>query len=79
MEKSPALRKNELEESNTPGIGVAGIVMCPLTKGACLKQGCEFWVELNYGEQKVARCSHAWDAILKVELRQSVDRLHHRS
>ncbi len=63
--------KNELA---TPGIGVSGMVMCPLFKGACLKQGCEFWVELNYGDHKVARCTLSWLSILSVEVRQSIDR-----
>ena len=25
-----------------PGIGSAGVVMCPLTRGACMKGGCEW-------------------------------------
>jgi len=67
------------EESNmTPGFGVAGQVMCPFSLMApkmCMKQGCEMWVELNYGEKKVARCSLAWTAILLTEMRASIDRL----
>ena len=61
-----------------PGIGVAGQVMCPLSMMApkmCIKQGCELWVELTYGKNKVARCSLAWTSILMVEIRQSVDKL----
>lgn len=60
---------------STPGIGVSGIVMCPLFKGVCMKHGCEFWVELHYGDQYVGRCSLAWNTILMTELRQSVDKL----
>ena len=63
------------DKSLVPGIGVSGMVMCPLFKGACLKSGCELWVELNYGKHKVARCSLSWLAILNVETRQSIDRL----
>lgn len=33
------------------------------------------WVELKYGDQPVARCAYAWNTVLNVELRQSVDKL----
>lgn len=70
------MKKNQ--ESMTPGVGVAGQVMCPLSLMApkmCIKQGCEMWVELTYGEVKVARCSFAWSSILMVELRQEIQKL----
>jgi len=73
MNNSPALRQQS--GPDTPGIGVAGVVMCPYFRGACLKSGCEMWVELMYGEQKVGRCALAWQAILLTELRQSIDNL----
>jgi len=68
---------NELvrNEPSLPGIGVAGLVMCPFFKGACLKGGCELWVELKCGEIFVARCSMAWLAVLATETRQSIDKL----
>ena len=59
----------------TPGIGVAGIVMCPEFKSPCLKGGCEYWVELNYGKQKVGRCANAWKPKLAVEIREELERL----
>lgn len=65
-------------QSLTPGFGVAGQVMCPfsfMAPNPCMKQGCELWVELTYGKQKVARCSIAWLALLSTEIRQSVDKL----
>ena len=68
---------NELskKEPTTPGIGVSGLVMCPFFKGACLKGGCELWVELNYIEGKVARCTLSWLSILTTETRASIDKL----
>jgi len=73
MENSPALRQQS--EPDTPGIGVAGVVMCPYFRGACLKNGCEMWVELMYGKQKVGRCAIAWMPILTTELRQEIEKL----
>ena len=58
-----------------PGIGVSGLVMCPFFKGACLKGGCELFVELKQGDIFVARCSLAWLAILSTETRQAIDKL----
>jgi len=72
--KSPAIRQNDKLQS-VPGIGIAGLVMCPYFKSTCLKHGCELWVELNYGEQKVARCSIAWQSILITELRLEIEKL----
>lgn len=65
----------------TPGMGVAGIVMCPLLKSPCLKSACELWVELTYTDEaaktsrKVARCSLAWQALLATEQTSATDRL----
>ena len=73
MDESPAIRNND--KIDTPGIGVAGVVMCPYFRGACLKSGCELWVELMYGDKKVGRCALAWNAVLQTELRQEVEKL----
>ena len=73
MDKSPAVKGNS--EVDTPGIGVAGVVMCPYFRGPCLKSGCELWVELRYGDKKVGRCSIAWQSILQTELRQEIEKL----
>jgi len=61
-----------------PGFGVAGFVSCPLSFMApkqCIKQGCEWWVELDYGKQKVARCAISWLAVLSTEVRGAIDSL----
>lgn len=60
-----------------PGIGVAGVVMCPFgfQKTPCLKGGCEWWVELKVNDTNVARCAMAWGPVLLVELRQEIERL----
>lgn len=63
------------KEETIPGIGMSGLVMCPLLKSPCLKHGCEFWVELNYDGQKVGRCTLSWLSILATETRQSLDKL----
>ena len=68
-------------ESPAPGFGVAGMVMCPLMKTACVKHACEFWVELTYGAgtpdaRQVGRCSSAWQSILQAENTQALNRLH---
>ena len=68
----------EKKEPLTPGVGVAGLVMCPFFKGPCLKHGCEKWVELTYGEDKVARCSDSWTPLMLTEIRQAIDRLNIR-
>jgi len=75
MEQSPAIRSNDNLPDTTPGIGMAGLVLCPYFKGACMKQGCEMWVTLTYVDKKVGRCSFAWQSIIKTELRESVDKL----
>lgn len=66
--------------SSTPGFGVAGLVLCPLLKSACVKSACEFWVELTYAagtpdQHQVGRCALAWNAILQAEGNQAVSRL----
>jgi len=65
------------EQPLVPGVGVAGVVMCPygFQRGVCMKGGCELWVELTYVDQKVGRCAHSWNAVLSVENRQAIDRL----
>ncbi len=63
------------EKNKDVGIGVAGLVMCPFFKGACLKQGCELWVELKFENNYVARCSLSWMAVLSTEIRTSIDGL----
>ena len=75
MKNLPVIPSNK--ELETPGIGVSGTVMCPIgfTPHPCLKGGCEFWVPLNYGKEKVARCALAWNPVLSTELRESVDKL----
>jgi hypothetical protein len=69
----------ELKET-APGFGVAGLVLCPILKSACVKHACEFWVELTYGAgtddaRKVGRCALAWNAILQAEGNQATNRL----
>ncbi len=63
------------EKALVPGIGVSGLVMCPLFKGACLKGGCEWFVELICADKFVARCSMSWLAVLATETRASIDKL----
>lgn len=66
------------EHPTTPGFGVAGQVMCPLSMMAprmCMKQGCELWVELKCGDRYVGRCSLAWTSVLLTEMRQAIEKL----
>lgn len=63
------------KESSVPGIGQAGLVMCPLLRGGCLRGGCELWVEMFYEDKKVARCSLAWLPVISTEVRKSIDGL----
>lgn len=63
------------QQPSVPGIGMGGIVMCPYMRGPCLKGGCELWVELSYGPNKVGRCAVAYQTIIGVELRQELERL----
>jgi len=58
----------------TPGIGMAGMVMCPYFKGACLKNGCELWVELNTNGNFVGRCTLSWQSVLMTELRMEIEK-----
>lgn len=75
MSENPLVPKEETPM--TPGIGVAGMTMCPFgfQRSPCLKQGCELWVELSYGQRKVARCSLAWGPVIQTELRAEVEKL----
>jgi hypothetical protein len=59
----------------TPGIGMSGLVMCPFFKGACLKSGCELWVELVTTTSVVARCSLAWISVLSTEIRSAIEKV----
>ena len=64
----------ELMKESVPGIGTSGIVMCPYFRSACLKGGCELWMELLYDGKPVGRCSLAWNPKLMIELRESIDK-----
>lgn len=81
---SPALRKLELQNGLVPGIGVAGQVLCPIMSlthpAMCVKHACELWVELTYNagkpdQQKVGRCTLAWNSLLQAEGNQALIRL----
>lgn len=63
------------KELMTPGFSASGIVMCSRMKIPCMKEACESWVELTYGENKVARCSESWVPVLLIEIRTSIDKL----
>lgn len=70
--------KEKKDKSLVPGIGVSGQVFCPLGFMApklCLKQGCEWWVEFDYVDKKVARCSMVWLSVVSTEIRRSIDQL----
>ncbi len=69
------MENNITTKDQVPGFGVAGMVMCPFFKNICMKQGCELWVEFTCGENKVARCSFAWLAVVSTEIRGSIDKL----
>ena len=66
---------DEIKKVETPGIGIAGMVMCPLLKSPCFKGGCEWWVEMVSNGTTVARCSMAWMSLLSTEIRASIDKL----
>ncbi len=61
-----------INQNSVPGIGISGVVMCPYFRGTCLKGGCELWIELDYGKQKVGRCAHAWKPIIDIEFRETI-------
>lgn len=75
--ESGQLVKAEKPQSLIPGAGVAGQVFCPqgFAPHTCNKGACEYWVELDYAGQKVARCTEAWKSILKTEERKAIDKL----
>ncbi len=77
MEKNKMLPPLENQVPSSPGIGVGGMVMCPFKQfpQPCAKQGCELWVELNYGPKVVGRCSFAWNAIVATETRTELEKL----
>ncbi len=75
---SKDLQKVETKPPMTPGIGIAGEVICPIMSIGriggvpCCKHACEFWVELTYGsgtkdERRVARCAISWLPTLATE------------
>jgi len=75
----PTNQPTKQPQPYTPGIGSAGVVLCPflgLTGGPCQKGGCELWVELTYnlpeGPQKVARCALAWIPVLSTEITSTI-------
>lgn len=65
----------KIQEQGVPGLGVSGLVLCPFFRSACLKGGCELWVELLYDGKPVGRCAFPWNSKLLIELRESTDRL----
>lgn len=92
MPKSKSLKMvddrpdSSLPAPMTPGIGVAGEVLCPIMSigrigGApCIKNKCEFWVELTYGsgtpdERRVARCALSWLPVLSTEITEAIKKL----
>jgi len=78
QERSPAERPVPMS-GPVPGIGLAGTTMCPFMSvvhpAPCLKGGCELWVELNYGTQRVGRCSLAWVSVLSTEVRGAIEHM----
>ena len=83
-ETLPAKRQEGALE--TPGIGVAGEVICPImsigTIGGrpCIKHKCEFWVQLCYGagtkeEHYVGRCALAWLPTISTEITTAIKKL----
>jgi len=48
---------------------------CPKLNKDCMKEKCEFWVELFYDKQKKGRCSVAYMVIVTTELRAAIDKL----
>ena len=65
---------------SVPGIGQAGVMVCPIMKGPCWKSACMLWVELTYAggtpeERKVGNCSLHWLAVVTTEQTQAMNRL----
>ncbi len=48
-------------------------VICPETNNS--ENGCPWWIVLNYGLDKVGRCSQVWNTTLLIEIRQAIDKL----
>jgi len=69
------------DDGAVPAIGSTGVTTqqwCPLVRGACLKAGCLFWVELFTGEQppkRVAHCSIYWNAVQMTDIKSQFVRL----
>jgi len=79
LEMSPAAHPIARDGLPVPGVGLAGTVICPFMsvvhQAPCVKGGCELWVELNYGKQRVGRCSLAWMAVLSTEVRGAIEHM----
>ena len=76
MAKKKTTEIINIEQPAPVGIGgQSGVMMCPEWKHPCLKNGCEKWVEFDYGKSKVARCADTWLPIIMSELRREVEKL----
>lgn len=49
-------------------------MICPLTQGDCLENGCGWWVKLMNDKQERGKCAVAWSSILLVELREAIEK-----
>lgn len=67
-------------QGSTPGIGMAGTMVCPFFKAPCFKNGCMMWVELTYAagtkdERRVGHCTFYWQTIVSTEQTDQIKRL----
>lgn len=63
-----------------PGLGIAGDVICPILSIAgrdvvCKKHACEWWMELQLGDNMVGRCAVSWAPKLMIDLRVEVEKM----
>jgi hypothetical protein len=67
----------EKTKEQSPAVGFDTMTkFCPYGQGkTCLKEHCEAWVELSYGEQQVGRCSVAWQTIIATEQKVVFEKL----
>ena len=68
------------KEGTTPGIGMAGTMVCPFFKAPCFKNGCMMWVELTYAagtkdQRRVGHCTFYWQTIVSTEQTDQIKRL----
>ncbi len=68
------------KEGSTPGIGMAGTMICPFFKAPCFKNGCMMWVELTYAggtkdERRVGHCTFSWQTVVQTEQTDQIKRL----